>query len=273
MKFLSPIDPCRLDVFFSIIWKFNYNKFRDNVFNDIDNIPINVIQDINKDPILYNNLLNNIKLKYFLLQFIYELITNKKNYKDNIELYNNHYNDIEKLINKLSIDKINIVKKNLNYIPNSISLDHFIVDLNNFINNLLLENNVDKLHKFTLYEKPKSQLNYSDPIDIMLGQDNLKFKQKCILAAVKFQQELSSKMKVVEQSKANKVYTHKSNKVYTHKSNKVYTPIQKVAVQTIQHYFPDLININYKDNLNENIFYGTLTGDSKQDNIKKWKNF
>ena len=253
--------------------KFNYNKFREKVFNDIDTIPIYVIQNINKDPILYNNLLNNIKLKYFLLQFIYELITNKKNYKDNIELYNNHYNDIEKLINKLSIDKINIVKKNLNYIPNSISLDHFIVDLNNFINNLLLENNVDKLHKFTLYEKPKSQLNYSDPIDIMLGQDNLKFKQKCILAAVKFQQELSSKMKVVEQSKANKVYTHKSNKVYTHKSNKVYTPIQKVAVQTIQHYFPDLININYKDNLNENIFYGTLTGDSKQDNIKKWKNF
>ena len=243
--------------------KFNYNKFRDNVFNDIDNIPINVIQDINKDPILYNNLLNNIKLKYFLLQFIYELITNKKNYKDNIELYNNHYNDIEKLINKLSIDKINIVKKNLNYIPNSISLDHFIVDLNNFINNLLLENNVDKLHKFTLYEKPKSQLNYSDPIDIMLGQDNLQFKQKCILVAAKFQQQLSSKkmetkeMEVKEQPKADNVYM----------------PIQKVAVKTIQHYFPDLINIEYKDDLNKNIFYGTLTGSDKQDNIKKWKNF
>ena len=36
--------------------KFNYNKFREKVFNDIDTIPIYVIQNINKDPILYNNL-------------------------------------------------------------------------------------------------------------------------------------------------------------------------------------------------------------------------
>ena len=97
----------------------------------------------------------------------------------------------------------------------------------------------------------------------MLGQDNLQFKQKCILVAAKFQQQLSSKkmetkeMEVKEQPKADNVYM----------------PIQKVAVKTIQHYFPDLINIEYKDDLNKNIFYGTLTGSDKQDNIKKWKNF
>ena len=52
-----------------------------------------------------------------------------------------------------------------------------------------------------------------------------------------------------------------------------YTPVQKIAVQTMQHYFPSLINIQYKDDLNKNNFYGTLTGEDKKDNVKKWKNF
>ena len=38
---------------------FNYNKFKENVLNDIDSIPNYLIQNINKDAILYKNLLNN----------------------------------------------------------------------------------------------------------------------------------------------------------------------------------------------------------------------
>jgi hypothetical protein len=242
--------------------KFNYNKFKDKVFNDINNIPYNVIKDVNKDPILYNNLLNNIKLKYLLLQFINELISNKEGYIDNIDVYNNHYKNIEERIDTLSIDKIYIIKKNLNYIPKSVSLDNFIVDFNDFINNLLVENDIDKLHKLILYEKPKSQLNYSDPIDRLLSKGDLPLKKKCILAAAKFQQQVNTKK--IKEAKEIEM---------KEQPNIVYTPVKKVAIQTVQHYFPSLINIQYKDDLNKNIFYGTLTGEDKKDNVKKWKNF
>ena len=179
---------------------FNYIKFKDQVFNDIENIPYDIIEEINKDTGLYNNLLINIKLKYLLLQLISEIIYNKQEYLDNIEVYNNNYKNIEMLINKLPIDKIYIIKKNLDDIPTSISLNDFIVDLTEFINNLLLENDIEKLQKLTLYKKPKLQSDQDDPISKMLANENLQLKQKVILAVAKFQQQLGNKKKTKRKS-------------------------------------------------------------------------
>ena len=52
-----------------------------------------------------------------------------------------------------------------------------------------------------------------------------------------------------------------------------YTPVHKVAVRAAQHYFPNLIEINYADDLTKNIFYGALTGSDEQRKVKKWQNF
>ena len=249
---------------------FNYNKFKDKVINDINNIPLNVIKDVSKEPIFYNNLLNNIKSKYLLLQFINEFIFNKEGYINNIDVYNNHYKNIEEVIDKLSVEKIYIIKKNLNDIPKSVSLDDFIINFNDFINTLLVENDIDKLNKLILFEKPKSQLNYNDPIDRLLSNDDLPLSKKCFITMLKFHQQLSTK-KIKKEKEIEKEKEKEKEKI--EQPNIVNSPVQKVAVQTMQHYFPNLIDITYKDDLNKNIFYGTLTGDNKQDNVKKWKNF
>ena len=243
-----------------------------NLFNSLEEELNNAetytyITKMNNQPEMYEQLLNHIKLKYITSEFIANFIYDHSDYNKNKTIYDNHNINIQSIVSKLGIHKLIILSNNLKYIPENIIIDEFFKDITAFIENLLLENNINILQKLILYKPPEQE----NPMEQFLdGNGKMDNKMKLILAYGKYSQEIQNKTKQI-QSKDPKESKEKPKE--KPKEIRKFSPLEKLGISSLGHYFPNLININYKDNLKSNIIKGSLTGTNDTHSIKKWKNF
>lgn len=248
----------------------NTNSFKtlfNNLEQELNNTKIyHYITKINNKPQLYEQLLNHIKLKYIVFEFISNYIYNDLEYQKNKELYDSYDIDIQNLISKLGIQKLIILSNNFKYIPNGTNVEKLYNDLTDYIKNLLLENNENNLKNIVLYPIPKQE----NPLDKLLNNSNMNNKMKLIMAYAKYSQEIQQN----QQNKSKKpVKTATKTPVKNATESTKYSPLEKFGITTFQHYFPNAVNINYIDNLKSNIIKGSLTGNTDKKKNKKWKNF
>jgi len=239
-----------------------------NLFNSLEEELNNAetydyITKMNNQPEMYEQLLNHIKLKYITSEFIANFIYDHSDYNMNKTIYDNHNINIQSIVSKLGIHKLIILSNNLKYIPENINIDEFFKDITSFIENLLFENNINILQKLILYKPPEQE----NPMEQFLNSNGkMDNKMKLMLAYTKYSQEIQNKTRQI-QSKNPKESKEKPKVV------RKFSPLEKLGISSLGHYFPNLININYKDNLKSNVIKGSLTGNNDTHNIKKWKNF